>query len=107
MRRGILSEDSFEAALELESGLSLRRMGVGGPSDSKLHSRRMDGGVGSDLLFPRDACFGIFIWVMENMRWSALACVSCSAVMVCGSMLLMSGVVSERKRSMFAWSSSA
>ena len=107
MRRGILSEDSFEAALELEFGLYLRKMGASGLSASKLHSRKVDGGVGSDLLFTKDACFGIFIWVMENVRWSALACANCSAVMVCGSMLLMLGLVSRRKRSMFAWSSSA
>ena len=107
VRLGTLSEDSFDTALELEFRLQLHVMGACGLSASELHSLRMGGGVDSDLLFTEVACFGIFIWVMANVRYSALACISCWAVMVCGSLLLVLDLISERKRSMFTWSSSA
>ena len=107
MRRGILSEHLLGAILELESELSLRGMRVGGPSESELEFCRVNGGVDSGLLFPGEACFGIFIWVMENIRWSALAGVSCLAVVACDSLSLLSGLVFKRRSSMFTWSSSA
>ena len=103
VRLGTLFEDSFDTALELEFG----SVGVRGLYVSELCSLRMSGGANSDLLFTKVACFGIFIWVMANMRQSALACVSCWVVAVCGSLLLVLDSISERKRSMFTWSSSA